>query len=86
MSAVSSPTAARSGRTFWAAASDLYYAWKAWCIVNGEEPGTQTAFGRRLSELRNEAGKQRFPPDRVGQTRVRMGLRLRETEQEGKLA
>jgi putative DNA primase/helicase len=74
------------GEKFWAVASDLYRAWKGWCIVNGEEAGTQTAFGRRLSELRDETGKQQFPPDRAGQTRVRMGLQLRETEPEGELA
>jgi putative DNA primase/helicase len=71
------------GRTLWEAASDLYRAWKSWCVVNGEDAGNQTAFGRRLSELRDEAGEPRFPPDRAGKTRVRMGLRLREATAAG---
>jgi putative DNA primase/helicase len=69
--------------TYWTAASDLYGAWKGWCIANGEDPGTQTAFGTRLSEVRDDDGEQRFPSDRVGRTRVRMGLRVRESEPEG---
>jgi phage/plasmid-associated DNA primase len=60
------------GGTYWTAASDLYQAWKDWCITNGEDPGTQTAFGTRLSEVRDDLGEQGFPPDRVGGTRVRM--------------
>jgi putative DNA primase/helicase len=67
----------------WVAASDLYQAWRGWCVANGEDDGTQTLFGRRLTELRDELGEPLFPPDRVGKTRVRLGLSLVPGDPEG---
>jgi putative DNA primase/helicase len=68
---------------YWVQAGDLYAAWKGWCVANGEDSGTQTAFGRRLSELRDEAGEQRFPPDSVRAFRIRRGLRLLDPNRPG---
>jgi putative DNA primase/helicase len=56
--------------------SVLYASWKDWCIQNGEDDGSLISFTRRLSELRDETGKERFPTDRAGKVRVRRGLRL----------
>ncbi len=66
----------------WVAAKDLYNAWKGWCTGNGEDPGTQTGFGRRLSELLDDAGKKRYTPDQLPSgLRVRTGLHLRDDQQ-----
>lgn len=31
-------------------AANLFYAWKAWCMVNGEPAGSQTSFGNALTQ------------------------------------
>ncbi len=79
---------AEDGESLWEAASDLYAAWKKWCVVNGEDHGNEKSFGRRMSEQRDDEGNPRFPADRVpGGTRmrVRTGLRLRAADDEGGL-
>jgi putative DNA primase/helicase len=58
------------------ATAELFAAWKDWCIRNGEEVGSVRSFGIALSNLRDERGQQRFPSDKVGGVRVRLGLRL----------
>lgn len=71
----------------WVAAKDLFNAWKRWCFANGEEHGTQTSFGRRLSELYDDAGTQLYPRDQLPSgLRVRTGLHLRDDEAIGGLS
>ncbi len=38
-----------TGPAMHVAASELFAAWQKWCAQEGEMPGTQTAFGRELS-------------------------------------
>jgi putative DNA primase/helicase len=60
------------------AASVLYAAWRHWCEASNEEPGTQNAFGRRLSDLRDDSGQPLYPTKATAAARVRLGLRLRQ--------
>ncbi len=54
-----------------ASAGDLYSAFKTWCEVNGERPGTSTWFGRQLTE--REFDKMLDGPKRV-RTWIGIGL------------
>lgn len=52
----------RVGDGLWVGAKELYDAYVAWCTMSGEEPASQTAFGRNLSDrgfLRRRHGKTR---------------------------
>lgn len=52
-------------------ATDLYAAYKAWCVENDEEPLKQRSFGTKLSELQ-------FRTDRGAKGRIkRLGIALR---------
>jgi hypothetical protein len=61
-------------------ADDLYKTWRDWCLINGEDWGSQTMFCRRLSELHDDEGNQQFPRSKLLGRRVRTGLTLRPTD------
>ena len=61
----------RTGPTFEATGGELYLAYRQWCEWSGEQPMSNTLFGRRLEEL----GYRKSATHKRGRV-VRRGLRL----------